>query len=511
MKISAKLGLLEKEKADLLVVNLFEGVKKPPRLRSGQAAEATGSVDRALGGLISKLILSENFQGEEGETLIFHTHGQIPAQKVLIVGLGKEKDFNLDSVRQAAGISLQKAAEFSAQKVVSILHGAGVGGLNPQESAQALCEGALLASYRFLKYKNQKERKEAFKKQLKEFLILQKDKADLAKVKKGILQGQIFAKATLLVRDLVNEPSSHYTPVHLKKEAQTLSKKNHQISVKVFDQRKLKSMGAGGLLGVAKGSEEPAYLIHLHYKPQGAKTKIALVGKGITFDTGGISLKPSEKMEQMKIDMAGAGTILGVFSALPKLRPKVEVHGVIATCENMPSGRALKPGDIVHSLSGKTIEIFNTDAEGRVILADALTYAQKQNPNFILDLATLTGACLVALGEQIAGAMGNNPEFMKKLQVASKEVGEKIWELPLPKEYQEGVKSDIADLKNIPPTRFAGAIMGGLFLQEFVGKTPWIHLDIAGPVFAEKPFSTYIPQGGTGFGVRTILRFLEKF
>lgn len=511
MNISVKLELLEKERADLLVVNLFEGIKKPLRLRSGQAGDSIGSVDSALGGLISKLIKKENFEGKEGETLNFHTHGKIPAERVLIVGLGKESEFNLETVRRVSGTVIQKARDFSAKKVATILHGAGIGGLDTQRTTVALVEGTLLADYRFLKYKNQKERKQTEKKSIRELLILQKDKSNLAKVKAGILEGEILAQATLLVRDLVNEPASNYTPTHLKLHAQKLSRQNRQIKVKIYDKRKLQRMGAGGILGVARGSDEPPYLIHLVYKPPKAVSKIALVGKGITFDTGGIQLKPSEKMEQMKIDMAGAGTILGVFSALPKLRPYIEVHGVIAACENMLSSRALKPGDIVSSLSGKTIEILNTDAEGRVILADALTYAQKQKPKFILDLATLTGACLVALGEQIGGAMTNNSQSLKKLEKAAEKSGEKIWELPLPKEYREGVKSEIADLKNIPPTRYAGAIMGGLFLQEFVGKTPWVHLDIAGPAFAERPFSSYVPQGGTGFGVRTILKFLEEF
>jgi leucyl aminopeptidase len=238
--------------------------------------------------------------------------------------------------------------------------------------------------------------------------------------------------------------------------------------------------------------------------------KVALVGKAVTFDSGGLSLKPANGMMTMKCDMAGAAAVIGLFTALEALQPNVEVHGIYGACENMPSGKALRPGDIVRAMNGKTIEILNTDAEGRVTLADTLTYATKQNPDAIVDLATLTGACLVALGEQIAGLMTNNEKLAKEIQSSAKKAGERIWELPLPDDYKADLKSEIADYKNIGGN-WGGAIDGGLFLQEFVGSIPWVHLDIAGPAYAEKPFTPYERHGGTGFGVRLLLEWLKSF
>lgn len=267
-------------------------------------------------------------------------------------------------------------------------------------------------------------------------------------------------------------------------------------------------MGMGALLGVNRGSAEPPLLIHLQYKNSDAKRKIAFVGKGITFDSGGLSLKPAEAMETMKMDMAGAASILGVFKAISKLKVNAEVHGILAVTENMPGGKAYKPGDVLKTMSGKTIEVLNTDAEGRLVLADALSFAVKQNPNVIIDIATLTGACIIALGNLVAGAMGNNQELFNAIEKAGNLSGEKFWQLPLVEEYKEGLKSPIADIKNISSVRKeAGSIIGGLFLQEFVEGKPWIHLDIAGPAWTDKEFS-YHSQGGTSFPTRTLIHYL---
>jgi leucyl aminopeptidase len=317
-----------------------------------------------------------------------------------------------------------------------------------------------------------------------------------------------------LTRDLVNEPGLHATPKRLVKEAQKIAKANSNISIKVFDEPALKKMKANALLAVARGSDEPAFLIHLTYKPKStAKKRIALAGKGLTFDSGGLSIKPQEGMKTMKTDMAGAATVLGIFSLLAENNISHEIHGIIPTTENLISGKAIKPGDIVTALNGKTIEIINTDAEGRLILADAFSYLAKDEGKWdaLIDFATLTGACVVALGEQVAGLFGNNSKLNEKILKASKNEGEQIWNMPLVDDYQDLLKSQIADLANVTKSKWGGAITGALFLKEFIPKDiPWVHLDIAGPSWEERGEIPYIPKGGTGFGVRSIIRFLSE-
>ena len=301
------------------------------------------------------------------------------------------------------------------------------------------------------------------------------------------------------------------------------------MEVKILNCAQCEKLGMGAYLGVAKGSDHEPYFIHLVYKPphlasghplpavlQGEGRvrvkKIAIVGKGITFDSGGLSLKPAQHMETMKLDMAGCAAVLGIFSALPKLKPNVEVHGISAVCENMPSGRAMKPGDIVRTISGKTIEVLNTDAEGRLTLADAFGYVNKfVKPDAMIDMATLTGACMVALGEEVAGYMGNDRALLDNVKKASEASGERAWELPLIEEYRDQTKSHVADFSNITPSRYGGAITAGLFLEAFVEKKSWVHMDIAGPAWADKEVIPYMPKGGTGFGVRTMLELLKSF
>ena len=266
----------------------------------------------------------------------------------------------------------------------------------------------------------------------------------------------------------------------------------------------------GAFLGIAQGSDHPPFFVHMSYRPTGAKKHLALVGKAVTFDSGGISIKPAEAMYTMKLDMAGGAAVLGVFKILARLKPNVIVDGIFAACENMPSGKAIRPGDVVKAMNGTTIEVLHTDAEGRVTLADALSYAVKQKPDAIIDLATLTGACMVALGEEITGLMSNNPKLENKLLTAAATAGEKMWSLPLEKNYKRELKSEVADLRNIAG-RYGGALTAGLFLQEFVANIPWAHLDIAGPSFAERPINAYTGKGGTGAGVRTLLELLRSF
>ena len=516
MKIAVHHGELTKTTADLVVVNLFEDQKK--------LEGATGAIDRALGGLLSQLIEEENFEAKEGETLLVHTHGKIPAKKVLVVGLGKQQDFSLEGARRAAAHSVKKAKQVGAKTIASELHGAGGQGIDAQKEAQAMAEGALLADYQFTKYHAEATAKLA-KTQIKEFSIVTTDAGSSGSAEKGVRRGEILAKATAYARDLVNEPPSRMTPRHLAEHAKEL-----RIDIEVFGEKQLEKMGAGGILGVSRGSDEEAFLIHLHYKPlkspdvmsgsrperRDSKTqklkKIVLVGKGITFDSGGLGIKPWDGMVTMKMDMAGAAAILGVFSVLPDLQPNVEIHGVIAATENMLGGKALKPGDVLKTMSGKTIEVLHTDAEGRIVLADALEFANRLKPDEIIDLATLTGAAVVALGSFYGALMGNDDKLIERLKAAAAVAGEPVWQLPLPKDYADYLKSDVADVANISRNKGeAGAIAGGLFLQEFVEKTPWLHLDIAGPVFLEKEHAGYLGKGGTGFGTRLLLEYLTKF
>jgi leucyl aminopeptidase len=314
----------------------------------------------------------------------------------------------------------------------------------------------------------------------------------------------------LLARDLVNEPPNSLNPEKLAEIATAIAREKG-LEIRVIEADELRKLGAGAILGVGGGSRVPPRLIQLTYRcgDKNAR-KIGLVGKGITFDSGGLSLKPSKAMETMKCDMAGAAAVLSAMSKLPELKPACDVIGVLCAAENMPSGSAIRPGDVLHAMNGKSIEIINTDAEGRLVLADGLSWAVQQGVEEIIDLATLTGACVISLGPYVAGVMGNDPELVKQVMDAGSKVGESLWELPIPNEYEFMVKSDVADIKNLGTNSEAGAIQGALFLREFVGEARWAHLDIAGPAFLEKEFF-YLPKNGTGFGVRTLLQYLSHF
>jgi leucyl aminopeptidase len=329
--------------------------------------------------------------------------------------------------------------------------------------------------------------------------------------KDALTRARIYSEATALARNLINEPPSRMNPARLAEEAKTLVKPA-SISVTVHEKKELEKLSMGALLGVGSGGAVPPRLVELIYKPAGkAKKTVALVGKGITFDSGGLSLKPAQSMETMKDDMSGAAAVIGVFQALAELKPKVEVRGYLAIAENMPGCGAQKPGDVVKAFNGKTIEVLNTDAEGRLVLADALSYACSKKPDVVIDIATLTGACVIALGHLLSAIMTNNDALSENLIEAGKQAGERFWPLPLVKDYQQDVKSKIADLRNIGARRGeAGTIIGGLFLQEFVAADiPWAHLDIAGPSWTDSD-QPYCPTGGTGHPVRTLLRYIEN-
>ncbi|MCI0371040.1 MAG: leucyl aminopeptidase [candidate division NC10 bacterium] len=478
-------------RGDALVVNLFEGVSEP--------AGATGAVDRALGGAIGSLIRRKEMSGKAGELTAIHTFGRLPVARVLLVGLGKKEKCDLEAVRAVTGEALRLLRRTGAARVGTILHGAGAGGLEATAATQAVTEGALLGCYRFERYKKlEKDRKV-----LGELTILTREAAQRRSLEQAVRRGRIVAEGVLLARDLVNAPPNDLTPAGLAAAAAAAAR-SWGFSCRILERGQMLRLGMGALLGVAQGSANPPRLIVLRHRGgRQAKPAVAFVGKGVTFDTGGISLKPADNMESMKGDMSGAAAVIGAFAALARLKAPVHVLGVIPAVENMPSGTATRPGDILRAMSGKTIEVINTDAEGRLILADALTYARRDGAARLVDVATLTGACVVALGTIRSGAFANDEAWMAAVREASEAAGEKVWPLPMDEEYDELIKSDVAEIKNTGG-RKGGAITAAKFLAHFVEKTPWVHLDIAGTYETDKE-KGYRVKGGTGVAVRTLV------
>lgn len=481
----------EKISTDLLAFPVREKETGEPLVRR---------LDRLLQGRLSEQIKKSNFTGAEGSTLRHSTAGTLPAAHVLLVGMGKANEVELDSWRKAGAQAEKEAARIGAQEVAFFIAPYG----EPESTVGPVAEGVLLASYQFNKYRSESKPSRAlrsltlFRPGLRTSPVMDRSR----RLALGLTPG------VFLARDLVNEPPSVTTARYLGEQAKR-SCRGQGLSVEVWGKKKIQAMNLAGLLAVNRGSvEEPRFII-IRYKPAKTRKRVALVGKGITFDSGGLSLKPAKSMETMKLDMAGGAAIIGAMSRLPELRPEIAVTGYIPTTDNVPSGSAQKPGDVIRYLNGKTIEVLNTDAEGRLILADGLALAAKEKPDCIIDLATLTGACMVALGNEVAGIFGNQQPLVDHLIRCGREAGEKLWQLPLVKEYREELKSGIADMKNIGGS-YGGAITAALILQEFVGDAPWAHLDIAGPAFAEKEITT-CPKGGTGFGVRTLLKFLSSY
>lgn len=499
MNIELLQGNILEKTCDLLALYQFKDAKR--------LTGVAGAADQEMAGAISALIEQKSFVGKLGENMVFPTFGKMKARSVVLIGLGDKKKFNADAVRKIGGYLVKLSREHKMRSAATNLPGCETGDLPARESAQALTEGLLLAGHQFHTYKGAQFKKEKKSRELGQVFILETDKRALKFGPAGLETGCILAEATMLARDLVNTPSADMTPAQLVEEAQKLAVRGSNISCKVLDQKAMERLGMNAALSVARGSEHAPVGAHLIYRPKNSKKTVAIVGKAVTFDSGGLSLKPANSMETMKIDMAGAASVIGLFKALTVLKPEVTVHGIFLAVENMPGGSAYRPGDVVTAMDGTTIEIKNTDAEGRVTLADALVYANKQKPDLMIDLATLTGACVVALGEDIAGLMTNNERLGQKLLAAAKETGEPLWELPLYEPYMEPIKSKIADINNTGG-REAGTIKGALFLKPFVGETPWAHLDIAGPSYAEKETRPDQPCGGTGYGVRLLAKFL---
>lgn len=493
MEIKVLNAELKNQECDLLIVGIYQKTE----VLSGVAA----SVDDALGGLISDYVIKKDkYDAKFATTYLLQTYGRIEANKVLIVGLGEKEKFTPNKLRELIAKTVKKAQSIKAKKICIDL---GKLEFDAAQSGQVVAEGAIIGEYAFDKYKSNKDSNNGENTKIESFILVEDDSEKSKKLQTGIEKGIKIANAMAFARNLSNEPAQYITPSKLADTA----KKIEGLKTKIYEKDDIENMGMGAFFAVGKGSAQNPKFIHMKYAPSHAKKKIAIIGKGITFDSGGLDLKPASSMLTMKDDMSGAACVLAVMSVLKQFNPDVEVHGIIAACENMPGCSAYKPGDILTAKNKKTIEIDNTDAEGRLTLADALCYASELGVDEIIDIATLTGACMVALGTHAGGIMGNNQELIDKLIKTAEENGERFWQMPMYEEYFEGLKSDIADMKNTGG-RWGGTSAAALFLKEFVSdKVKWAHLDIAGVAFLEKPQKELI-KGATGVGVRTLLNYI---
>ena len=495
MQIEAKGGRAEVEAAELLVLAHCEGepLAKP---------DASG-LDKALGGSLRDLLQSREFEGRAGEVLVYHTHGKVPAKRLLLVGLGKKHQLTLDAIRQALGHAVKRVRQCKVDSFTAVVPAVMPRGQTPLDVAQAMTEGVILGNYQFTAYRSDN----GTPTNVERMTILTQQKTQLRPLSEGIRRGVATAEAAVLVRDLCNHPSNVMTPTRIANEAKKVAKEE-ALHLKILEQRDMEQLGMGALLGVAQGSHEPPKFIILEYNGSKKKNErpVVFIGKTITFDTGGISLKPAENMEHMKADMTGGAEVLAAIRAAARLRLPVRLVSILPVAENMPGGRAMKPGDIVKTLSGKTVEVQNTDAEGRLILADALAYAQRYNPAALVDIATLTGACVVALGQFAIGLFGTDDKLKAQVQRAGQRAGERVWEMPLWEEYFEQLRSDVADMRNIGG-RGGGMITAALFLSKFAGDGPWVHIDIASTDWSERE-RAYISKGPTGIGTRLLIQYL---
>ena len=490
MEIQVVGGELARVKADAILLGHFEGEDRP-------AEEAT-AIDEALGGAMGELIGQGEIKGKLNELTLLHSLGRLPAARVAVVGLGKQSEHTGDRIRGAVGEACRLLRQKGCKSIISPAMGGGIAGVTDEEAAQAMTEGALLGLYSFRRHFTA----EAEYGEIGELKILASGEDRLAEMKRGSLRGQIVAEAAIMARDMANEPANYMTPAIMAEMAGRLAGE-HGLVFKVLEEKQMGEMGMGALLGVARGSREPARFIVLEYRGRGSEEfDIALVGKGITFDSGGISIKPSEKMGEMKGDMSGGAAVIAAMGAVARLKPAINVMSAVPATENLPDGNAIKPGDVLTAMGGKTIEIISTDAEGRLALADALGYVNRAGARRIVDVATLTGACHIALGDVCSDAFGNDKELIDRVIAAGSDAGELIWPMPMYSQYREQNKSDVADIKNAGG-RYGGAITAAQFLAEFVGETPWVHIDIAGTFLSDKD-KGYLTKGATGVPVRTL-------
>ena len=495
MKTTVKQGMLTDMTTEVLVIPGYE--------KETSLDKTIQPLDRSLSGQLAELRKSGEFQGKPNQMALLHTRGAIQAKRLLLIGLGKREDLTLDRIRQAMGTVAKRVRQIEVRSFATVILGVNRSGMWPDDLAQAMVEGVILGDYRFTTYRTDSSHKS---KPLNGLTIVVDKSALVSTVKRGIQRGEASGEATCFARDLCQHPANVMTPPRVVEEAKKIAKEKN-VRLTVLNPSKMKQLGMGGVLGVGQGSQHPSQFIILDYRGGKKNDKpIVLVGKTVTFDTGGISLKPSENMEHMKADMTGGAEVLATLRAAARLRLPLNVVGLLPVAENMPGGRATKPGDILTMLSGKTVEVQNTDAEGRLILADGLAYAERLKPACVIDIATLTGACIVALGQFAIGMLGNDEKLKGQLKQAGERAGERVWEMPLWDEYFEQLKSDVADMRNIGG-RGGGMITAAMFLKQFVGKFPWAHLDIASTDWSatDRPC---ISKGPTAHGTRLLIQYL---
>jgi leucyl aminopeptidase len=452
----------------------------------------------------------KEFRGNERQLFLLHTAGKLAPQRVLLVGLGKQKNFTAETLRRAMGLAAKKLRDSGIGRAAVQIAGGTPGVRTADDCLSAIVEASTLATYRFRQFKPDDDNDGA---ELKSLTLCLPARADLKAAKEIVAQAQIVADATNYVREIGNLPGNVVTPRVLADYARMIAKEN-KLSCTVMAKAELEKLGFGGLLAVGGGSVNEPHLIVLGYKGAGDAAPIALVGKAITFDSGGISIKSSDKMDEMKFDKCGGVAVLGIMKAVAQLKLPLNILGIISSAENMPSATSYRPGDIVTSYKGPdkrgvSIEVLNTDAEGRIVLGDALAYARERNAQTIVDFATLTGACVVALGSFAAGLLGNDDQLQEKIRASADRTGDRVWPLPLWQEYKDKIKSDVADIKNTGG-RYGGAITAAAFLAKYVGDTPWAHLDIAGTAWTTEELP-YLTKGATGFGVRLTIDLLSRW
>jgi leucyl aminopeptidase len=500
LKCSVGTGAAADYRCPLLVIQHFERDEQP----SGAAAE----IDRRMGGVFSRILERTDFRGQKDETLLLYPReGEIAPERVLVVGAGKREDYTLDRLRRSIGTAIRQAEKIGARDVVFNLgHVTRLSEhMGAAFAARGAIEAAVLAAWDMREYKSKNGDDEP--RRVDSVVLLAEDAAEAAEYEKALKPAEIVARSENFARELAMRPGNVATPSFLAAAANRIAD-DHGMKITVLDRADIGREGMKALLAVAQGSEEEPRFIALEYNG-GAKDQrpVVLIGKGVTFDSGGISIKPADHMEEMKYDMCGAAAVLGAMRGIAELKLKVNVVGLVPSTENLPSGRAFKPGDVIGSHLGKTIEVVNTDAEGRLILADALSYARRYNPVAMVDTATLTGACVIALGFHAIGLMGNDGDLIEEVRSAGIRTGERCWPLPLWDEYRDQLDSTIADLKN-SAGRAAGAITAGWFLKEFAGEVPWVHLDIAGTAYRDEA-APYLRKGATGVPTRLFIEWVR--
>ena len=497
MKIKVQKGDVKAEAAEAVILFHFE--------RDDKLLHPTAAVDTVSGSVVSRVIESGDFRGEHLENVLLFTPGSGAIERILLVGLGERKNFATQALRETMAVALKALRDRRQRRALLPIPLDSEFPLNIEETAEACVLGGMLGLYQFTELLTKERDK------IKDFdsltIISNRKTKELTR---GVDRAKAIAAGIYLARDLVTLPSNQANPTFLAKKAEDVAVRAG-MSFKLIGEPEAKKLGMGAFLAVAQGSDQPGLMAVMDYHPGGKKSPpVVLVGKGITFDSGGISIKPAKDMDKMKHDMAGSAAVIGAMQTIAALDLPVRAVAIVPFTENLPSGKAYKPGDVIHSLSGLNIEVINTDAEGRMILADALTYAERYRPQAIIDLATLTGACVVALGDNVAGLLSSNGELQARLQAAAEESGEKVWPLPLWDSYFDAMKSDVADLKNVNG-RKAGAITAAIFLKQFVPEgVPWAHLDIAGCAWEDKG-SALVPKGATGMGVHLLTRLLQNW